>query len=508
MGFMSFMGYPEILLAVACFLFLRLLSRNVGLPVNWPLVGMLPGLLLNIHSIHDLCTQVLERSGFTFEFKGPWFANMDMVSTSDPANVHYIMSTNFSNFPKGSRFKKIFDVFGDGIFNSDSDLWKTQRKTAHALINHQRFHRFFVKTTAVKLEKGLIPVLEHVSGLSLVVDLQDVFQRFTFDTTCMLVTGYDPGCLSIEFPDVPFAKALDDAEEALFFRHIVPESCWKLQRWLGIGEEKKLNRAWRTLDHFIANYIAKKREELSKTTTSMKEERDGADLLTSYMEEGEMGGSKSDKFLRDTILNFIVAGRDTTSTALTWFFWLISKHPVVEAKILKEVRAKESEKWRLFDTEELSGMVYLHGALCESLRLFPPVPFQHKVPLSPDILPSGHKVNPEKKILVSLFAMGRMEGIWGKDCLEFKPERWISERGGIRYEPSYKFFAFNAGPRTCIGKEVAFTQMKAVAAAMIYNYHVQLEEYHPVIPNISIILHMKHGMKVRVSKRSIQHSDE
>ncbi|KAF8410959.1 hypothetical protein HHK36_003496 [Tetracentron sinense] len=481
MAFANFIGYPEILLAVTGFLFLRLLShrRNDGLLVNWPLVGMLPGLLLNIHNIHDLCTKALERSGCTFEFKGPWFANMDMVGTSDPANVHYIWSKNFSNFPKGSGFKKIFDVFGDGIFNSDLDLWKTQRKTAHTLINHQRFRRFFLKTTTVKLQKGLIPVLEHVSGLSLVVDLQDVFQRFTLDTTCMLVTGYDPGCLSVEFPDVPFAKALDDAEEALFFRHIVPESYWKLQRWLGIGEEKKLNRAWGTLDHFIAKYIAQKREELSQRTTRMKEEQEGAaDLLTSYMEEGEMGGSKSH-----------------------------NNHPLVETKILEELTenspVKESEKWRLFDPEELSGMVYLHGALCESLRLFPPVPFQHKVPLSPDILPSGHKVNPEKKILVSLFAMGRMEEIWGKDCLEFKPERWISERGGIRYEPSYKFFVFNAGPRTCIGKEVAFTQMKAVAAAMIYNYHVRLEEDHPVVPNISIILHMKHCMKVRVTKRSL-----
>ncbi|KAF5752788.1 cytochrome P450 family protein [Tripterygium wilfordii] len=97
--------------------------------------------------------------------------------------------------------------------------------------------------------------------------------------------------------------------------------------------------------------------------------------------------------------------------------------------------------------------------------------------------------------------MGRMSSIWGEDCLDFKPERWILERGGVKHEPSYKFMAFNAGPRTCLGKEVAFTQMKLVAAAMVYNYDIEVVEAHTVTPATSIILHMKQGLKVKVSKR-------
>ncbi|KAL7255196.1 hypothetical protein ACSBR1_009372 [Camellia fascicularis] len=81
--------------------------------------------------------------------------------------------------------------------------------------------------------------------------------------------------------------------------------------------------------------------------------------------------------------------------------------------------------------------------------------------------------------------MGRMKFIWGED--------W--------HEPSYKFVAFNTGPRTCLGKEVAFTQMKAVSAAIINNYNVRVVEGYPVVPNASIILCMKHGLKVKVTKR-------
>ncbi|GMP26361.1 hypothetical protein CsSME_00002830 [Camellia sinensis var. sinensis] len=106
----------------------------------------------------------------------------------------------------------------------------------------------------------------------------------------------------------------------------------------------------------------------------------------------------------------------------------------------------------------------------------------------PDTLPSGHRVDPNMKILFSLYAMGRMKFIWGEDCTEFKPEKWLSERGMIKHEPSYKFLSFNAGPRTCLGRKVAFTQLKVVVASTIHNYNVQVVEGHTVAPNVSIIL--------------------
>ncbi|KAF8411570.1 hypothetical protein HHK36_004125 [Tetracentron sinense] len=504
---MAFIGYPEILLAIVCVLYLRRMSSNNGLLRNWPFFGMLPAILHNYQHIHEYLTQVLKLAGSTFIFKGPWFANMHIVFTTDPANVHYVMSSNFSKYPKGPESKKIFDVLGDSLFNLDLDSWRIQKNAFHAWINQRRFHRFLEKTNLNKVERGLVPVLEHVAKQSLVVDLQDVFQRFTFDSTCILASGSDPGCLSIDFPDAPFSKAFDDIEEALFFRHIVPESYWKLLRWLGIGEERKLSRAWETLDYFIAKLITMKREEMSKRKKMKEdhEEEERVDLLASYM----VDDNYNEKFLRDNVLNFIFAGRDTTSAALTWFFWLVSKNPSVETKLLEEIKAtlrvndEEKHKLYAFNTKELRRLVYLHGALCESLRLFPPVPFQPRSPLFPDILPSGHPVDKKSKIIFSLYAMGRMEAIWGKDCLEFKPERWISPQGGIIHQPSFKFLAFNAGPRSCMGKEVAFSQMKAVAVAMINNYHIQVVEGHPVSPSTSIILHMKHGLMVRLIKRSV-----
>ncbi|KAL0381556.1 UNVERIFIED_CONTAM: Alkane hydroxylase MAH1 [Sesamum angustifolium] len=278
-----------------------------------------------------------------------------------------------------------------------------------------------------------------------------------------------------------------------------------------VGSERKLSKAREVLDSVVGKYIAMKREEMRNGGISIDcENEDGVDLLTSYMTMEDDGTQThdlkcDDKFLRDTILNLMIAGRDTTSSALTWFIWLVSTHPEVEKRIRDELKsflpAGEREKWRVFGVEETKKLVYMHGAICEALRLYPPVPFQHKEPVEPDILPSGHFVEPTMKVMFSLYAMGRMESVWGEDCLEFKPERWISDRGSIKHEPSYKFLAFNAGPRTCLGKEVAFAQVKAVAATLIHNYQVRLADGHRVLPNCSIILYIRNGLKVRVANR-------
>ncbi|KAK9713320.1 hypothetical protein RND81_06G019400 [Saponaria officinalis] len=480
-----------------------------GLLTNWPIVGMLFTLLANVHRIHDFIIELMQKSNLTFHFKGPWCTSMEILITCDPKNINHVMSKNFINYPKGGKFNDIFDVLGGGIFNSDGELWKYHRKMAQTFLGHPTFNQFLLKTVIAKVNNGLIPVLNHASKHGLVLDLQDLFERFAFDNICALTMGYELGSLCIDFPRVPFSKALDDVEEVIFYRHVLPSSVWKFMRWLNVGQEKKFKNAWKTLDHFIYNCIAKKNEELLKKfgTIMVEEENEECfDVLTLYKE-------KDDKFLRDTILNFFIAGRDTTSTALSWFFYLLSQNLGVQSKIRQELHpVMKSNPNDDFDLENMyvftrknykessDNLVYLHGALCEALRLYPPVVFEAKNPVGQDVLPSGHVVKPPMQLIFDLYAMGRMKSIWGEDCYEFKPERWISPLGIIRHEPSYKFLAFNAGPRTCVGKDLAFIQMKIVAATIIQNYEFQVVEGQSIMPETSIILKMKNGFKVKVSK--------
>jgi len=496
------------LVILSLLLFLFSFRHKNGLPTNWPVLGMLPALLKNVHRIHDFCVEVLEKSPLTFLVKGPWFSNMEMLLTVDPPNVHHIMSRNFDNYPKGPKFNEIFDILGDGIFNADFELWKYHRRMAQSFLAHPRFHRFLAKRVWEKTENGLVTILEHARTQGLVVDLQDLFERLTFDIICTLVMGHDFGSLSIDMPKIPFSKALDDAEAVLLHRHVIPRRIWKFMRWLEVGKENKHKQAWKVLDEFIYKCIAQKRQEIehklsNKNKEDQEEDFEGDDLLTLYMMNQDKNisidlNSGSSKFFRDTILNFFIAGRDTTSSTLSWLFYLLSQNPQVESKIRQELSSVLTSN-SLDNFDQLSDeLVYLHAALCETLRLYPPVPFEAKSPVKPDILPSGQKVTPSTQIIFNLYAMGRMKSIWGDNGHEFWPERWISGKGKMKHEPSYKFFAFNAGPRTCLGKNMAFTQMKIVAAIIIQNYHIQAVEGHLVAPDISIILRMKHGFKVKI----------
>jgi cytochrome P450 len=314
------------------------------------------------------------------------------------------------------------------------------------------------------------------------------------------VFGVDPGSVAIDLPEVPFARAMDDAMTMLLLRHIVPLSWWRLARRLGIGYERKMPVAWRTMDRFVADTIAKRRAEKARTGID-----DSADLLSSYINDDEEDAGTVDAFLRDTTINLMLAGRDTTGSALSWFFYLLTKNPRVLHKLLQELDSVKSttaaDGMVIFDPDETGRLVYLHAALCESLRLYPPVPMEHKGPAAADVLPSGHEVRPGDKIVVSLYAMGRMESVWGSDCMEFRPERWISDDGKLRYVPSYKFMSFNSGPRTCLGKDMAFVQLKTAAAAVMKNFEIEAVAGHVVEPKLSIILHMKNGFMVRVKRR-------
>ncbi|WOH15283.1 hypothetical protein DCAR_0934820 [Daucus carota subsp. sativus] len=480
---------------------------------NWPLLGMLPGFLKNAHRILDFVTLLLQENHQTLYVKGPILANRNALLTCDPVNVNYILSKNFTNFSKGPEFGKIYDILGEGIISSDGQLWKIHRRTTMSLFKYLQFYQMLQRTVRKKLEEGLLPVLDRVSKHGIEVDLQDIFQRLTFDNISSLLLDHDPQSLTLNLPDIPSHKSFSAVEEALLYRHVLPESIWKLQNWIGFGREKGLNKGWEAIDEYLYTCISMKRQQVVHTNSlqmSSADEDHKLDWSTAYMESAykENLGSP-DKFLRDTLLSLMVAGRDTTSAALSWFFWLLWKNPSVESKILEEIRRNLStselkSKIVFHKKEELQKLVYLHGALCETLRLFPSVPFNQKSPKQPDILPSGHRVDKDSNIILSFYSMGRMESIWGEDCLEFKPERWITERGEIKHEPSYKFIAFSAGPRYCLGKEMSFTQMKIVATTMIYNYKIQVTEGHPIVPRDSVVLEMKYGLKVRLSRRNVR----
>ncbi|KAH9790978.1 hypothetical protein KPL71_003573 [Citrus sinensis] len=145
----------------------------------------------------------------------------------------------------------------------------------------------------------------------------------------------------------------------------------------------------------------------------------------------------------------------------------LSTRFIVENEKEKEVKDVGGKISALIKSDKLLGyMAFGHLEAGKDDSITQQVTYNHKAASQADILPSGHHINQNGRILISYYAMGRIEDIWSKDCLEFKPERWISKKVRLVHVPFCKFAAIHGGPRNCLGKDSAFIQMKTIAVAI------------------------------------------
>ncbi|KAK3445572.1 hypothetical protein EUGRSUZ_A01523 [Eucalyptus grandis] len=381
--------------------------------------------------------------------------------TGNPDNVEYMLKTRFENFPKGKPFSTILgDFLGQGIFNVDGDSWKFQKKMANLELDRFAIRSYAFEIVKCEIENRLVALFSSVAGQEGgVLDLQDVFKRFSFDCICRFSFGLDPRCLELSLPMSEFALSFDlasklSAERAMEASPLV----WKIKRAFNIGSEKRLKEAINMINILALEVIKQKRK------IGFSNHRD---LLSRFM------CTVSDEtYLRDIIVSFLLAGRDTVASALTSFFWLIAKNPQVLSKIHAELDRVMGDQ-ELVSYDQIRELPYLQAAIYESMRLYPPIQFDSKFCEDNDILPDGTFVKRGTRVTYHPYAMGRIEDIWGPDCLEYKPERWL--KNGIFFaENPYKYPVFQAGLRVCLGKEMALLELKSVAVSLLRRFQIEL----------------------------------
>ncbi|GLT42353.1 hypothetical protein SLA2020_163560 [Shorea laevis] len=500
MFFQLFISVLPLFLTVVFCLFVAKSSKpsskpRPNLPKSYPLLGSYLEFKANKNRRLEWITGFLQSSPTaTFTLRNP--LGRSQILTANPANVQHMLKTNFPNYQKGPNSRAtLFDFLGDGIFNVDGDSWKFQRQVASHEFNTKSLRRFVETVVDTELSDRLAPMLSNAARTGTVLDFQDILQRFAFDNICRIAFGYDPAYLMPSLPQAEFAKTFDDGANLISerFRTFHPIN-WKIRRFFGIGSEKRLKIATSDIRDFAKNIVREKKQELKD-----KSSLESVDLLSRFLSSGH----SDENFVTDIVISFIIAGRDTTSAALTWFFWLISRRPEVELEILKEIREKSDSP--IF--EEVKDMIYTHACLCETMRLYPPVPVDGKVAMGADVLPDGTEVKKGAAVAYHPYAMGRMESIWGSDWAEFKPERWLERDAAGKWSfvgrDSYTYPVFQAGPRICLGKEMAFLQMKRVVAGVLRQFRVVPAMQKDFEPELVVFLtsKMNGGLPVRIEER-------
>ncbi|KAH8952949.1 hypothetical protein BDL97_09G111900 [Sphagnum fallax] len=268
--------------------------------------------------------------------------------TFDPSNVEHILKNNFANYPKGDAFKENMHIFlGDGIFNADGEEWCRQCKTASFEFSSKILHDFSM-VVFKEYTLNLAEILDNATTAHQAVDMQDLFMRMTLDAICKISFGVEMGSLAPSLPTIPFAKAFKTTNEIVTTRFVDP--LWKLKQFLNVSSEATVVQSAEEIDDFVYNVIHTRRSELNE----LQQSQNGDHLAHSKVQEkiyspsflllNEGTQTYTNKNLRDTMLNFVIGGRDTTAVTLSWFVYMICSHPDVADKIHEELCAFEKER--------------------------------------------------------------------------------------------------------------------------------------------------------------------
>ncbi|KAF8028236.1 hypothetical protein BT93_E0981 [Corymbia citriodora subsp. variegata] len=467
-----------------------------------PVRGTVIDQLVRFNRLHDYMTGLTRRS-MTFRLLAP---DQSDIYTADPSNVEHILKTDFDKYTKGKYNMDVMkDLFGEGIFVVDGEKWKKQRKVA-SFEFATRVLRDFSCCVFRKNAAKLVKVLEESSAASEGFDMQDILMRCTLDSIFKVGFGVELNCLEGSSKEGrAFMKAFDEANALIYWRFVDP--FWKLKRLLKISSEARLRNNITLIDNFVHRLLRTKRNQLS----GLREHNDKEDILSRFLLESEKDPQNMhDKYLKDIILNFMTAGKDTTANTLSWFLYILCKHPLVQQNIVEEIKEVMGDQATEANPDcfvesitdpVLDRMHYLHATLTETLRLYPAVPADGRCAETDDVLPDGFHVKKGTGLYYSAYSMGRMHNIWGEDAEDFKPERWLKD-GIFQNDSPFKFVAFNAGPRICLGKDFAYRQMKIVSIALLYFFHFKLaNEARPVTYKVMFTLHIDNGLYLRAVRK-------
>ncbi|KAF1319103.1 Cytochrome p450, partial [Globisporangium splendens] len=449
--------------------------------------------------------------------KGPWrlqnLGRPPVIVVASPELFEDVTKTQFDLFPKGESECEIFrDFFGQGIFSLNGDAWHRQRATTSQLFAHPSMKKTMHDVVHAKI--GTLCRVLHVyaSRKGEPISLKSVLGHFAADVFTKMGMGVERSTLENGlqgFDSDDFIQSSRTISRTLQMRFHQPMWLWKLKRFLNIGDEKQFKECVKFSDFLMFNIInesivkknrAKRHRASSSgsTSSSSTSERshehdeperernpissEAKDLISIFLETNALTESTAvdAQLIRDTVINFISPGTDTTAHAMSFFILTMNRYPQILKKIRKEIRTKlpwlmESDSTsRMLTVDDLAQLTYLEAAIRENLRLNPQYPLTGREACEDTVLSDGTFVPKGTRVVMAFYAAMRRKSVWGEDALRFKPERWLDPVTGqlIAVSP-YKFPAFYAGPRMCPGMKFALVEIKMAMAVVLSRFDVR-----------------------------------
>jgi cytochrome P450 len=341
---------------------------------------------------------------------------------------------------------------GHGIFSADGERWERARAILRPQFSRNQVSDLDLEERHVQNMLQAFPAKD--GGWSEVTDLQPLFLRLTMDSASEFLFGQSTNTqLSAQSAEASAKNAEDTAFVESF------EACQRrimmamlLNEFYSLIETKSFMDKCRLCHRYIDKFVHTALSRHEKGGGSGDEVPQGQ--KEKYIFADSLARETNDPIeMRDQLLSILIAGRDTTASLLSFLFLVLAQHPAVFSKlrttILEDFGTFQSPKNISF--AGLKACSYLQWCLNETLRLYPPVPWNSRRSTRDTSLPRGGGEDSLSPIFVPkgtetvyiVWLMQRQPEIWGPDADEFRPERWRDFKHGSGFE----YLPFNGGPR-------------------------------------------------------------
>jgi cytochrome P450 len=251
--------------------------------------------------------------------------------------------------------------------------------------------------------------------------------------------------------------------------------------------DRAYRRAIRTLREVVARVIAERRKRLE----------DQGDLLSMFMlaRDEETGEQMDDAHLENEVLTMMLAGHETTATALSWAWVLLEQNPGPEQVLHAELDSVLGG--RLPTADDVPQLMYTRRVLDEALRLYPPVYVLSRKVLEDDTV-YGYQVLGGSSLDMSPYVTHRLPEFW-PDPERFDPDRFTPDKVAAR--PRYAYFPFLGGPRQCIGNSFALMEGTLILATLAQRYRPRMVAGYKPAPEPLITLRPAKELPAMITTR-------
>jgi cytochrome P450 len=363
---------------------------------------------------------------------------------TDPDAVRRVLVTNARAYGKRTlQYTNLALVTGDGLLTADTEAWKPARRLVQPA-----FHREPLAQVAHHVDDAVQRLLVRWKALDgQVVDVDEAMMHVALEVVGASLFGSD---LSADAERL--AQATLDALDVVVKKARSP---LPMPVRVPTPSNVVLRRAVRQLDDAVTAMLDER-----KARPDDGRPRDMLDLLVAARDEE--GGALSAQQVRDQVVTFIVAGHETVASALTWAWDLLAENPAAYDALTAEADALATNP----GIDDLASLPYTSAVLDETLRLYPPAWVVSRRALEADEL-AGVPVAANSLVIVSPWLVHRHAAAWDRPE-EFDPTRFLDAEGARRRDVAAvtAYLPFGAGPRLCIGRDMALLEGTLVLAAL------------------------------------------